>query len=332
MPPSPPTPPTLSLPSSLSSSPLFIHPAPLTPQAFSPFGTAILPPPSSLSPSSISQIQIQSLSPTAGHPVLANQGTAVKFPGISVVGESYVDAPSAEEVSIGQHEEERGQRRRERESRAKPAMSMFSCFARPFSDLHHHLHHPTTDKTPGSKTQGPREDVTTTLPLKMLERHPYTTQTFIPLSQNSSPGKDSLRYLIVVAPSLPRTVQHRNGMIRNPPDLTRVQAFVATADMAVTYGVGTWHAPMIVFAGGSEGTNEANSKDISASSSQQARSRIDFIVTQWASGVAGEDCEEVLLATEQGVEVVVSSVVAGGDLQDTEKEKGKGKEKGWARL
>ena len=41
--------------------------------------------------------------------------------------------------------------------------------------------------------------------------------------------------------------------------------------MGVTYGVGTWHAPMVVVGEG----------------------RVDFVVTQWVSGRGGEDCQEV---------------------------------------
>ena len=51
--------------------------------------------------------------------------------------------------------------------------------------------------------------------------------------------------------------------------------------MGITYGVGTWHAPMVVVGDG----------------------RVDFVVTQWVSGRGGEDCQEVEI--EAGVEVVV---------------------------
>lgn len=51
--------------------------------------------------------------------------------------------------------------------------------------------------------------------------------------------------------------------------------------MGVTYGVATWHAPMVVVGDG----------------------RVDFVVTQWVSGRGGEDCQEVEL--EEGVGVVV---------------------------
>ena len=49
--------------------------------------------------------------------------------------------------------------------------------------------------------------------------------------------------------------------------------------MGVTYGVGTWHAPMVVVGG-----------------------RADFVVVQHMSGREDEDCQEVDV---QGLEVVV---------------------------
>ena len=60
-----------------------------------------------------------------------------------------------------------------------------------------------------------------------------------------------------------------------------MKAFVAKPGMGVTYGVGTWHAPMVVIGDG----------------------RVDFVVTQWVSGRGGEDCQEIEI--QEGVEVVV---------------------------
>lgn len=59
------------------------------------------------------------------------------------------------------------------------------------------------------------------------------------------------------------------------PDLTRARAFVATAEQAVTYGAGTWHAPMVAL--GEPGT------------------ALDFVVVQFANGVDVEDCQLVYL-------------------------------------
>ena len=65
--------------------------------------------------------------------------------------------------------------------------------------------------------------------------------------------------------------------------------------MGVTYGVGTWHAPMVVL--GDE--------------------RVDFVVTQWANGREGEDCQEVEIA--EGIEVVVD--VNQGEGEEKERAK-----------
>lgn len=49
----------------------------------------------------------------------------------------------------------------------------------------------------------------------------------------------------------------------------------------MTYAAGTWHAPMAVL-----GAN-----------------RVDFVVTQFVSGISDEDCQEVLVGEEVGVSV-----------------------------
>lgn len=110
--------------------------------------------------------------------------------------------------------------------------------------------------------------------VSILERHPYTTQTFCPLGL--SPTDRETFFLVVVAPTLDTASSSSRASeqsTRNPPDLTRLRAFLARGDQAVTYGAGTWHAPMVVL-----GTR-----------------RVDFVVTQFANGVADDDCQEALL-------------------------------------
>lgn len=74
---------------------------------------------------------------------------------------------------------------------------------------------------------------------------------------------------------------------RGLPDLNGIKAFVCRGDQAVTYGVGTWHAPMVVLGEGP----------------------IEFVVVMHENGVPLEDCEEcdigggnvkVELAAEEG--------------------------------
>lgn len=69
--------------------------------------------------------------------------------------------------------------------------------------------------------------------------------------------------------------------MRDPPDVSRIEAFVARGDQAVTYAPGTWHAPMIVV----------------------GEQRVDFVVVQFANGVAEDDCELVEVGGEVSVDV-----------------------------
>ena len=102
----------------------------------------------------------------------------------------------------------------------------------------------------------------------ILERHPFTTQTFIPLGLSHS--DELTNYIVIVAPSLPTN----RGAIFGAPDLNHVRAFVASGDQAVTYSPGTWHAPMVVV----------------------GDCPVDFVVMQFVNGVKNEDTQEVKLA------------------------------------
>ena len=131
--------------------------------------------------------------------------------------------------------------------------------------------------------------------MRLLERHPYTTQTFVPLASHDQSGQKKNKYIVIVAPTLPAVEpgvgltpyfsQVSSSSGSGLPDLKSIRAFVAEAGTAVTYGIGVWHAPMVVVGGG----------------------RIDFVVTQWMSGREGEDCQEVDLGARygEGIEVVI---------------------------
>lgn len=67
--------------------------------------------------------------------------------------------------------------------------------------------------------------------------------------------------------------------INDPPDLNNIKAFIARGGQAVTYGAGTWHAPMVVL----------------------GQRRVDFVVVQFVNGVDEEDCQEA--AFKEGVMV-----------------------------
>lgn len=68
-----------------------------------------------------------------------------------------------------------------------------------------------------------------TLPftVKLLERHPSSTQVFLPLVCS--------RYLVVVAPTL----------ASGAPDVSALRAFLCGPGQGINYACGTWHHPMI---------------------------------------------------------------------------------------
>jgi ureidoglycolate lyase len=67
------------------------------------------------------------------------------------------------------------------------------------------------------------ETVDRPLKAELLERHEFSSQTFMPL--------DVGRWLIVVAP-------HAKG---GGPDVTQAKAFIATGKQGITYRPNTWH-------------------------------------------------------------------------------------------
>jgi ureidoglycolate lyase len=180
-------------------------------------------------------------------------------------------------------------------------------------------------------------------PVKILERHPFTPQTFVPMGLDANDKETA--YLVIVAPTLPLSQRAREegllppypsappkkkpslrerllGSRPNPftndysptttppvtfdlsasqrpkgpglPDLSKLQAFIARGDQAVTYGPGTWHAPMVVL----------------------GQRPIEFVVLQFVNGVGIEDCQEVDVITPEGGRglsvVVADDVLAAG--------------------
>ena len=154
----------------------------------------------------------------------ANQGSAVKYPDVSALENRYSFAPAVRD--------------------AHPTISLFRCSPRASMDVVNASHR-------------------NFVPVTILERHPYTTQSFIPLGL--SPIDDSTCYVVVVARS-----RSTRGSVEDLPDLDSIRAFVARGSQAVTYGPGTWHAPMIVV----------------------GKDAVTFIVLQYVNGVAQDDCDE----------------------------------------
>ena len=70
--------------------------------------------------------------------------------------------------------------------------------------------------------------------LRTLERHPYTTQAFIPMGSPADQTADG--YLVVVA---------HNGS-DDKPDMRTLKAFRATTSQGISYNAGVWHQPMTV--------------------------------------------------------------------------------------
>lgn len=71
--------------------------------------------------------------------------------------------------------------------------------------------------------------------MKVLERHPYTNQAFVPMGAAPGSTEDSLevvgqRYLVIVAGS------HDDGS----PDMKSVRAFVADIGQGIVYNTGVW--------------------------------------------------------------------------------------------
>ncbi|CAK7202756.1 hypothetical protein SEUCBS139899_005483 [Sporothrix eucalyptigena] len=210
---------------------------PLTAAAFAPFGDVVENPRPDVHPSQYAAVFGSSSSAELAqvlNPVSANQGSAIKYQRVSRLADRYASgkAPSGKP--------------------SEPLASMFVCAARTLSE----------------DPKGPAGSGI--FPVTILERHPYTSQTFVPLSTLSAADT---RYLVIVAPSLAETP---SGMsTTNPPDIRGLRAFIARGDQAVTYGAATWHAPMAAL--GASGT------------------ALPFFVFQFANGVGPEDCQEVVL-------------------------------------
>ncbi|KAL6239343.1 hypothetical protein BDW75DRAFT_138377 [Aspergillus navahoensis] len=243
-------------PTLLTSPSLSLTPEPLTRDAFASFGTAIIPPlPRSVTtaPNPLSSHPKHHL---VSPPVAANQLSALKYSPISPLLNNYPSQCPSKQPS-------------------EARMSMFSCFPRALRIV-----------IGIGEAKAGKEKEKVVFDVGILERHPYTTQTFSPLGLGSD--DKSAYYLVVVAPTLhgqtatARTEAGENVLILDPPDLCKIRAFVASGDQAVTYSAGTWHAPMVVV----------------------GERRVDFVVTQFVNGVAEEDCQEVCFG--QGIVVDLS--------------------------
>ncbi|KZM22632.1 Ureidoglycolate lyase [Ascochyta rabiei] len=289
----------------------------LTPTAFSQFGTVIENP--ATSPSS--KLPIPQRVPPPKH-VQANQGSATKYLHVTHMSNLYNLAPSKKP--------------------AKAVMNMFVCSPRNLRGNEPGESMPSSwgDLDLDEDEDGNGDYKRQLLDVTILERHPFTTQTFIPIGLSQQ--DKHTQYLVIVAPTLPASASkrhigrpppyptpvterkksfrdifararpapysteaipppsqfeklHPSARPKGPglPDLKNLRAFVATGSQAVTYGAGTWHAPMIVI----------------------GDRPVDFVVVQFANDVGVEDCQEVALQSgklaQEGVVVMVDTDSAG---------------------
>lgn len=81
--------------------------------------------------------------------------------------------------------------------------------------------------TTWKEADGDAEDGKMVLKINVLERHRYSTQSFIPMGAG-------VKYLVVVTDG------------GDKPNLDGIKAFVATDKQGVCYGTAVWHAPMSI--------------------------------------------------------------------------------------
>jgi ureidoglycolate lyase len=262
---------------------------PLTESSFAPFGHVIQNP--ALSPY-----------PTTKNPqTTANQGTALKYIDVANLINYYNLSPSKKP--------------------AKSVINMFVCSPR---KLRARKGKAKANVNTDRAIEGEGEKL---FDVKILERHPFTSQTFVPLGLSAEDR--ATQYLVIVAPTLPVSKSRKDstnrpkpyptperptikrslfdvfsrarpspftnerspptpaktstpGRPKGPglPDLSSIRAFLADGSQAVTYGAGTWHAPMVVL----------GEKDVG------------FVVVQYVNGVNIEDCQEIELRGDGGQE------------------------------
>ena len=78
----------------------------------------------------------------------------------------------------------------------------------------------------------PRTEIPGQFDLHVMERHPYSSQLFIPMGVKEEEG---FRYLVAVSP--PGDPE---------PRMDNVEAFLVHGKQGISYGAGTWHAPIVV--------------------------------------------------------------------------------------
>ncbi|GAA5837510.1 hypothetical protein JCM11251_002125 [Rhodosporidiobolus azoricus] len=96
--------------------------------------------------------------------------------------------------------------------------------------------------------------------VKVLERHEFSSQAFVPMG-----GEGAGRYLVLVA------LAGTDGT----PDLSTLRAFLASASQGISYGPNVWHHPLVPIGDGVKGVQE----------------KMDFACVVHETGVPEVDCE-----------------------------------------
>ncbi|KAG0344139.1 Allantoicase [Podila humilis] len=109
--------------------------------------------------------------------------------------------------------------------------------------------------------------------VKLLERHQYSSQMFVPMGGDGNGG-----YIVVVAKDRP--------VEGTPPDLSSLKAFTVKNSQGINYKPNVWHHPMLI-----------------------TGKPVTFLTITHESGVGKEDCDEYWFTKESGAEGGVAAIV-----------------------
>ncbi len=272
---------------------------PLTQEAFSPFG-AVIENPANLHESSATGL------PSS---IPVNQGTALKYAEISPITDFYSHAPSRRP--------------------AKPVLNLFVCQPRkprPISSG-------SSLGTVGGSSVAISSVQDGLVDVNVLERHPFTSQTFIPLGLHAS---TSAEYLVIVAPPQPKPTSSK-GAARPPPfppppprkrrSLLDIFSNARPSPFTNDYApppASKAKSVALKSSKGSESPDLSKLRAFIANGSQAityaagtwhapmivvGTNPVEFVVLQYSNGIAEEDCEEVHLLGDSNTDDRLSVVV-----------------------
>ncbi|GAA6060242.1 hypothetical protein JCM10212_003482 [Sporobolomyces blumeae] len=123
--------------------------------------------------------------------------------------------------------------------------------------------------------------------VRVLERHEFSSQSFVPMGGRGGGGGGARarEYLVVVA------LPGKDGQ----PDLSTLRAFVASSAQGITYHANIWHHPLIVLP---PRTSISSIGQVTTTTLPRGGEReragdepIDFACIVWETGIARLDCE-----------------------------------------